>query len=417
MPPRQERQTVSGAVAQRRGEAEQQQGELDPEQRIIAATEWFRRVAPSHINPDQYVALCLNLLRKDRKLQLAAVQNPESLMVAARECAQDGLIPGVTYHFVPFKDGKASRETGRDVYVITGIRDYKGEIELIYRSGEVSSVICNVVRANDSFAWRPGVMQVPHHVIHAPQRDDLLDKDPKLAAVVMAMREQEGLADDDERGPLTGTYAYARRTDGSVSDVIVMSMKTVLKHRPPGAPAEFWGPGWPLEGPHTPNMWLKTGLHVLYDRVPHSAEYVREKLRAVAEAGRETLTAVPPVQRRALATAPALTAGEPAPPAPEEPPDLTPRQRINAAFKQAGVGGKDQAGVRRAVMTRALAPEGFPIDGYADLTSMDPDQLTGAAESLEEFLAGLGEDADVRDLVTLADAVDRQVAEAQQEAE
>jgi recombination protein RecT len=219
------------------------------EAKVRGAYGWFKSVIPKHIDPDQFVALCIGALRKDRDLQEAATLNPGPFMVAASECARLGLVPGDTYHFVSFKN----RETGlRD---ITGIVDYKGEIDMIYRAGGVTSVHCHVVRARDKFLWQPG-MELPLHEIKANTHGQI------------------GLGDDSDRGDLTGAYAYARQTDGSYSAPIVMSRSEILKHKAAAKSKKFWDGVW------EPDMWLKTVVHKLYDRVPHSQEYMMERLRA-----------------------------------------------------------------------------------------------------------------------------------------
>jgi recombination protein RecT len=237
---------VSQQVEQQ-GVNKEQREEL--EGRITGARAWFNSVVPSHINPDQFVALCLGALRKDPDLQAAAVANPGPFMVAASDCARMGLIPGETFHFVAFNN----RETG--LKDITGIVDYKGEIDMIYRAGGVTAVHCQVVRATDHFVWRPG-MEIPEHVIK--ENEHL----------------QVGLADDSDRGPLTGVYAYARLLDGGVSEPIVMARSVVMQHKAAAKSKKFW------DGPWEPDMWLKTAVHKLYDRVPHSQEYMAERMRA-----------------------------------------------------------------------------------------------------------------------------------------
>lgn len=263
-------QTVRGAVAK----AEEQKSSI-AYTKVRSARDWFSAVVPSHIDPEQYIAVLLGVLQRNDRLREAAEANPGSLMIAAAECARLGLVPGETYHFVPFKN----RERGIDE--ITGIIDYKGEIDLIYRGGAVESVHAEVVRERDHFAWKPG-MTIPDHQVLANAHGQI------------------GLVDEKERGVLTGVYAYAKLRGGGISRVVVMSVSEVMKHRAVAKTKEFWGPDYPGEGPWTPQMWLKTAIHGLPVWVPSSPEYVTELWRAAAAVTTTPLPIDAPREMRSL---------------------------------------------------------------------------------------------------------------------
>ena len=269
--------TTVAAKASLQQEAERQADQADSiaYKRVRAARDWFAVVVPSHIDPEQYIAVLLGVLQRNDKLREAAEANPGSLMIAAAECARLGLVPGETYHFAPFWNSR------RQVMEITGMTDYKGEIELMYRAGGVESVHAQVVREHDAFAWKPG-MTMPEHQITANESGQI------------------GLSDEDERGRLTGVYAFAKLRGGGVSQVVVMSRSEVKKHRDIAKTEEFWGPPWPKEGPWTPNMWLKTALHGLPTWVPTSPEYITELWRAAAAVTRVPDAVLPPSERRRL---------------------------------------------------------------------------------------------------------------------
>lgn len=262
--------TVRGAVAK----AEEQKSSI-AYNRVRAAEDWFSAVVPSHIDPKQYIAVLLGVLQRNDKLLSAAEENPGSLMIAAAECARLGLVPGDTYHFVPFWNKE------RHIHEITGIVSYQGEIELIYRAGAVESVHAEVVRERDSFVWKPG-MVIPDHQIPTNKQGQI------------------GLVSEDERGILTGVYAYARLRGGGVSRVVVMSVSEVMKHRAIAKTKEFWGPEWPDEGPWTPQMWLKTAVHGLPTWVPSSPEYMSELWRAAAAVSSAPLPVDAPREMRSL---------------------------------------------------------------------------------------------------------------------
>jgi recombination protein RecT len=241
-------QTVSSAVAQR---------DSGPAEMVRQSRDWFRTVVPSHIDANAFVALAIANLRKNPALAAAAQRNPASFMASLSECARLGLVPGDTYHLVPF---------GNE---ITGIIDYTGEIELIYRAGAVSSVKAEIVYRNDDFRYTTD-MDRPEH---APDWFG-------------------------DRGELIGAYAYAVMKDGATSKVVVYSKAEIDKVRDSGNGAK--NPAWKT---WYDRMALKTVIHRLEHFVPTSAEYRREQLRAAAEISQQVNSTAP------VPAAPAAAAG------------------------------------------------------------------------------------------------------------
>lgn len=202
--------------------------------------ESFATVLPSHLNPDQWLRLAAGLLRRNPKLAAAALSNPASFFAALMDCARLGLVPGDTYHLVPY---------GRD---IVGITDYTGEIELIYRAGMVRSVKCEVVYANDHWSFAPA--------------DDRPDHRPDWFG---------------DRGEMIGVYAYAEFKDGGTSRVAVLSRKDIEKIKAVSKTAGQSDSPW---NKWEDRMWRKTAVKQLTGWVPSSAEYRVEQLRAEATA-------------------------------------------------------------------------------------------------------------------------------------
>jgi len=221
-------QTVGNAVAKR----EQGAAAL-----VRQSRDWFNTIVPSHVDANAFVALTLACLRKNPSLATAAERNPQSFMAALSECARLGLVPGDTYHLVPF---------GAE---ITGIVDYTGEIELMYRAGAVASVKAEIVYSKDAFRFTTD-MDRPEHA-------------PNWFG---------------DRGELVGAYAYAVMKDGATSKVVVYSKAEIDRVRDSGNGAK--NPAWKK---WYDRMALKTVLHRLENFVPTSAEYRREQLRAAAE--------------------------------------------------------------------------------------------------------------------------------------
>ena len=124
----------------------------------------FGKILPTHIGQERYARWCLTFLRhavaepatdaQRRQVEawhkvLASPMGQLSVMRALMDCASLGLEPGRTYHLVPFKGQ------------VTGITDYKGEIELIYRAGRFP-VVAQLVREQDTFGMR-GANTPPLH--------------------------------------------------------------------------------------------------------------------------------------------------------------------------------------------------------------------------------------------------------------
>lgn len=225
-------QTVGNAVAT-------QDANRGVQDLILKYQDDYAKVLPQHIDPAHWVRLAQGLLRRNEDLAKVATRNPGSFMAALLECARLGHEPGTeNYALVAF---------GNEV---TGIEQYQGEIERMYRAGAVQAVICEVVRAKDVFMWSPG---------ERPQHD------------------ADWFATAETRGDLVGVYAYAVLTGGAISKVVVMGREEVAKHREVAKTDAIWRK-WPEA------MWRKTAIHELQKWVPTSAEYRREQLRAMAEA-------------------------------------------------------------------------------------------------------------------------------------
>ena len=117
----------------------------------MISPELFEQVLPAQVGAAKFTRWALTLLRRD---DLAAVARTPagqlSIVTALLDCASLGLEPGRTYHLVPFK-GK-----------VTGITDYKGEIQLITNADPGACVVAQLVRKADDFAMT-GANIPPRH--------------------------------------------------------------------------------------------------------------------------------------------------------------------------------------------------------------------------------------------------------------
>ena len=184
----------------------------------------FAKVLPAHIGQERFTRWALTVLRKPELVQV--MQTPAgqlSVMSALMDCAALGLEPGRTYHLVPF-GGK-----------VTGITDYKGEVQLIWNAVQ-RPVIASLVYEKDGFIM--------------------------VGANIPPTHDADWFGD---RGGIKGGYAYVDFGGGLYSLVVRMSEADFLKHRKAAKTQNVWDE-WPEA------MRLKTLVHQLRKWVPWSAE-------------------------------------------------------------------------------------------------------------------------------------------------
>ena len=210
----------------------------------------FAALLPEHVRPEKWLTAAIGVLRDDR-LREAAESDPQSLVSALLRSANLGLDPGTEqYYLRPVKI--------KGLNQVQGIVGYQGLVELMYRAGAVSSVVVEVVRANDDFRYTPGLDPRPVHVIDW---------------------------DSEDRGELRLAYAYAVMKDGATSKVVVLNRRHIdtLKAKSDGATSQY-SPWVNFEE----SMWLKSAARQLAKWVPTSSEYRREQLRAERDVAAET---------------------------------------------------------------------------------------------------------------------------------
>ncbi len=195
----------------------------------------YAGVLPSHMPAEAFVRLAQGVIRKDRALAQAAMNNPASFMAALLDCARLGHEPGTpAYYLVPLKGA------------IEGWEGYRGVIERIYRAGAVESVQAAVVREKDFYDYELGMDRPVHRF--------------------------DRFAGEGERGPLKGVFAYATMVGGGISRVVEMGQAEVYKHRDMNPSAKRPDSPW---NKWEDSMWLKCAVHELEKWVPSSSEYRR----------------------------------------------------------------------------------------------------------------------------------------------
>lgn len=169
-----------------------------PDTMSIIRGQWFRSqlamALPKHITPDRMARVIITALNRQPKL-LQATQ--ESLFNALMTCSQLGLEPdGRLAHLIPYWNKKKSQ------YEANLIIDYKGLIDLAYRSGQIANIHADIVCEEDEFEVERGVVSV-HRINYRK-----------------------------DRGKPYAVYAMARLKDGSeVSEVMTVPEVEMIRAR------------------------------------------------------------------------------------------------------------------------------------------------------------------------------------------
>lgn len=218
----------------------------------------LQALVPSHVNGEAWVRQATGALR-DPGLAAAAQSDFGSFVTAVERAAVLGLRPGSEeYYLVPRKvKGRAQ---------VMGIVGWQGLVDLMYRSGAVSSVVAEVVRTADGFDYQPGRDPSPQHRIDWDAAD---------------------------RGDLRLVYAYAVMRDGSTSKVIILNRADIdrIKQSSDGSSSPY--SPWVK---HEAAMWLKSAVRQLAKWVPTSTEHMAQTRQAEHVAARviDTPPAAPP---------------------------------------------------------------------------------------------------------------------------
>lgn len=220
-------------------------------------------ILPSHMNAAQFTAIVSGLLARDDDLAVAAIRNPTSFLAALADCAMLGLTPGDGYALVGL--GVSENSSRNAKAEVLGMREYTGEIQLIFNTGLIDSIHAEVVFSNDHYV--PG-----RHAHEAPEWS----------------RGPTEFATDDERGQAVGAFCYCIDKAGNTTRVVRMNRQEIMAHREVAKTRKVW------DGAFWRSMWLKTVTHEQYKWVAKSAEKLRENVRAAAALGGSSLGALPP---------------------------------------------------------------------------------------------------------------------------
>ena len=194
----------------------------------------FNNALPQHINTDRFVRIAITTIRLNPKL---AKCNPESLIGALMVSAQLGLEPGTLgqCYLIPFENKKAG--TVECQFQI----GYKGLIELLRRSGQLSDIYSYTVYENDEFYIEYGLSRT---LVHKPNFTD--------------------------RGEIKGFYAVATLKDGAKA-FEYMTKDEIIKHEEKYRKGSYKNDVW---NKNFEEMAQKTVVKKLLKWLPVSVEFL-----------------------------------------------------------------------------------------------------------------------------------------------
>lgn len=233
--------------------ATKQSKALTPEQKqasnlynlLMTRKDGIAALLPKHLTPEKLVrGFMAQSTRNKRLLECTPASVLNTVLIAANLGLELGRQRG-GIHPVPFKNGR----TGK--YECTPIPDYRGLMDLAYRSGRVLSIEARVVYENDKFDFAYGTES---HVSHVPNLKD--------------------------RGAIKCFYVVAHLKDARPA-FVVLSPEDVNESRDrsksyQGAEKSWGGKPASKDSPwHTdyPIMALKTGVKRLTNWLPQSSEF------------------------------------------------------------------------------------------------------------------------------------------------
>lgn len=193
---------------------------------LSAGREQFANALPKHMTPERLMRTALTAATKNPKLLEC---RPESFALALLNAAALGLeTNGRDAHLVPYGDQ------------VTLIPDYKGLVQLAYRSSQVAGVTAKAVYKEDDFAYELGT-------------DEFLRHKP---------------SEKEDPGPLVYAWAMCRFKDGA-SKFVVLNRRDVMRRKAASKSANRSDSPWKS---YEESMWAKSAVRELAKWIPQVAE-------------------------------------------------------------------------------------------------------------------------------------------------
>ncbi len=197
----------------------------------------IQSLVPKHVTPERLCRIGLNAVSRNPKLMECT---PETIVGAVVNCASLGLEPNLLGHayIVPFYNNKTKKMEAQFQM------GYRGALDLIRRTGQVSTISAHEVYEGDTFEYSYGLED---KLIHIP-------------------------CGEDDENKITHFYAAYKLKDGGTG-FMVMSKQQMDKHRDKFTKSKskdgsVFGP-W---SEHYVSMGLKTVILKLIKYMPISIE-------------------------------------------------------------------------------------------------------------------------------------------------
>lgn len=208
---------------------------------IKAGEKQFAAALPKHLNSERFTRIAITTIRQNPKL---AECSAESLLGSLMTIAQLGLEPGVLgqCYLIPFNNKKLG--TIECQFQL----GYKGMIELLRRTGQLSDIYAYTVYSNDEFDIEYG-----------------LDR---------TLKHKPAFTNSDGRGEIVGFYSVAILKDGTRA-FEYMTKREVIEHEEKYRKGNFKNDIW---NKNFEEMSLKTVTKKMLKWLPISVEMI-ENLR------------------------------------------------------------------------------------------------------------------------------------------
>jgi len=142
-----------------------------------------------NISPQQFVQIVLSEIKKSEKLLQAFIENPSSMFASILAGAEIGLIPSDMigeFYLIP-RNVKGS--DGKYKQTVTPLVGYKGLVNILLRSGDITRIHTEVVYEGDEFT---PIYGLEPNIIHKPNFDVPRSADKlKYAYAVAKMKSGE----------------------------------------------------------------------------------------------------------------------------------------------------------------------------------------------------------------------------------
>lgn len=231
----------------------------------------IKSLVPKHMTPERLARITLTAISRT---PLLAECTPASIVGAVMNCATLGLEPNLIGHayLVPYRNKQGFMECQFQI-------GYKGQIDLIRRTGDVSKIYAETVYENDLFIYLKGedkrLIHVPFDMLHhlenfVPSKDDFMEV--MMAQAIADIKARNA----SEQGKPIRYYSAYRLKDGAF-DFVTMTAEQCQKHAMTHSSAKKDGK---LVGPwrdHFESMCKKTCIKEMAKYMPISIE-IQEKL-------------------------------------------------------------------------------------------------------------------------------------------